>query len=180
MVATYADGTTEDVTAQALLNSSNTSQATIEAETGKVTVSQGATGGTVYIRGSYGGKGGAVTITIPSPPTVSTLSFTPDKLTLENGESAEIKVIATYTDGTTEDVTSKASLSSSDTSKAKIDPDTDIITVLEESTGGTVSIRASYGGKGGAAILTIPAPPSVTSLVFDPSIKTVKQEIPFK
>jgi trimeric autotransporter adhesin len=174
VLATYVDGSTEDVTVQALLNSSNTTLATVEAETGVVTISEGATGGTVNIRGIYGGKGGSVTITIPSLPTVSTLSFKPDKLTLENGESSEIKVTAIYTDGTTEDVTSKALLSSSNTSQATVDPSSGIVDILEGSTGGTVYIRGSYGGKGGAATITIPAPPSVTSLTFDPSTKTVK------
>lgn len=174
VIATYLDGSTEDVTSKALLNSSNTAQATVEVETGIVTISEGATGGTINIRGGYGGKGGSVTITIPSSPTVSKLSFTPDKLTLKNGESSEIQVIATYTDGTEENVTSKALLNSSDTSKATVEPSTGMVSILESSTGGTVYIRGSYGGKGGVAALTIPAPPSVTGLTFDPSTKTVK------
>lgn len=174
VVATYKDGTTEDVTTKASLNSSYITFASVDANTGLVTISEKATGGIVYIRGSYGGKGGAITLTIPTPPTVSTLTFTPDKHTLKNRESVEIKVMATYTDGTVEDVTSKASLNSSDTTKVTVNSNTGIVTVLEDSTGGTVYIRGSYGGKGGATTITIPAPPYVSSLTFTPSSEVLK------
>ncbi|AZV45266.1 hypothetical protein BAOM_4688 [Peribacillus asahii] len=174
VVANYSDGTTEDVTTKANLNSSNINQATVDPAKGIATITDQATGGTVYIRGSYGGKGGAVTLTIPKPPSVESLTFTPDKLTLKQGENAQIQVTATYSDGSTEDVTAKAGLNSSNTSQAAVDPATGEIKVLDSATGGTVYIRGSYGGKGGVMTLSVPARPSVVSLNFTPATKTVK------
>ncbi|OBW58795.1 hypothetical protein A9986_07570 [Solibacillus silvestris] len=174
VVATYSDGTTEDVTAKANLSSSNISQATVDPTSGIVSALVEATGGTIYIRGSYGGKGGAAMLTIPSKPPVSKLTFTPETLTLKNGESVEVKVIATYTDGTTEDVTSIANLNSSNTLQAKVDPTLGIVSVLEGATGGTVYIKGSYGGKGGATTLIIPKPPYITGLLVTPSTQNLK------
>lgn len=173
VLASYSDGSIADVTSQVVYSSSDETLATVNEE-GLVTVKDEAKGGTVYIRGTFNGKGGAIALNIPTPPTVSTLTFTPGKHTLKNGESVEIKVMATYTDGTVEDVTSKASLKSSNTAQVTIDANTGVVSVSEDSIGGTVYIRGSYGGKGGATTITIPAPPYVTSLTLTPSTEVVK------
>lgn len=172
-IAVYSDGSTQDVTNEASFSSSDTSLATVDGN-GLVTIPNTARGGTVYIRGNYGGKGGAATFTIPQPPVVSGLAFTPGQLTLRQGESTQVKVIATYSDGTTEDVTAKANLSSSDTNQVVVDPATGTVHVLDSAAGGTVYIRGNYGGKGGAVTLTIPALPTVVSLTLTPASKTVK------
>ncbi|WP_144478041.1 Ig-like domain-containing protein [Cytobacillus oceanisediminis] len=173
VIAEYSDGTSVDVTSQVAYQSSNESLAMVNSS-GLATVAGDASGGSLYIRGSFGGKGTAATVTVPNPPIVTELKFTIDKQTLLTGEKAQVTVIAKYSDGTSEDVTANAGLTSSLPGQAFVDPATGQVTVLDSATGGTVYIRGSYGGKGGAASFTIPAAPTVSSLTFTPAAKTVK------
>ena len=79
--ANYSDESTVDVTSQVAYESSDESLVTVD-ESGFITVNKEAKGGTVYIRGTYGGKGGVTTVSIPTytPPTVISLEFSADKM----------------------------------------------------------------------------------------------------
>ena len=153
VTAVYSDETTEDVTSEVSFSSSNASLATVDA-TGKVTLADGAKSGTVYIRGVYGGKGGSVTLVIPTQPYIVSLAFDPLTTTLSKGSSLAMKVIAHYSNGDTEDITSKVVFTSSNTNIATVDT-TGLVSIPVTSSGGTVYIRGSYGGKGAASTVKV-------------------------
>ncbi|MBC2582111.1 hypothetical protein, partial [Clostridium sp. DJ247] len=64
--AVMSDGTSQDVTSSTVWSTSNVNLATVNAS-GLVTILNTVTSGTVYIRGTYNGKGTATTITIQTP-----------------------------------------------------------------------------------------------------------------
>lgn len=173
VTANYSDGSTEDVTNQTTFTSSNTAIATVDSD-GEVKVPDSSKGGTVYIRGTYEGKGGVTTLKVLEPPTVTTLSFTVSNSTLNKGDKVQVIAIANYSDGTTEDVTSKVNYSSSNIDLATVDT-SGLVTVSDNAKSGTVYIRGIYEGKGGAVTLTIPPQPSITSLTFNPSVITMNK-----
>lgn len=85
------------------------------------------------------------------PRTVLTgISITPENATISVGETKTYKVNASFSDGTTADVTSESTITTSDSSKASVGGST----VTGESAG-TVTISAEYGGKIAQTVLTV-------------------------
>ena len=171
-MATLIDGNTKDVTAETSYSSSNPSVATVDAN-GLITVSSTATSGTAYIRGSYGGKGTAVVVTIPVPATITSLSFTPSSQALRPGDTLQVNAIARMSDGSTKDVTAATVWSSSNTNLARVDAN-GLVRIPDNASNGTVYIRGTYNGKGAATTITITAP-TFSSLRFNPSTMSLNQ-----
>ena len=172
VLANMSDGTQVDVTDQVTYSTSNANLATVNAN-GLIVIPENATGGTVYIRGTYEGKGSYSTVTVPQPPTVTSLTFEPGSVTLNRGETQQLRVIANMSDGTQQDVTDQVSYSTSNENLATVSVD-GLISIPESTTGGTVYIRGSYGGKGAYTTVTVTPPPSVVRLTFVPATVTLQ------
>ncbi|MBP1967883.1 cohesin domain-containing protein, partial [Paenibacillus aceris] len=128
VTAVYADGTSEDVTAQAVAT---------PVQSGIVSVNSGVvTGvgyGTTSVDVSYGGKTDTLNMLVKdlnSELTVKKLTVDNTSVALDFGKTATFKVTAEYLDGHTEDVTKTATYSN---------PSPDIAEVL----GGTITAKAS-------------------------------------
>ncbi|WP_214480740.1 Ig-like domain-containing protein, partial [Bacillus sp. SM2101] len=169
VVANMSDGTTKDVTSEVAYSSDDASQATVDV-TGLITVGVDATGGTVVITGSYEGHTSTTTVTVPA--TVQGITLDPSTVTLAQGETQQISVVANMSDGTTKDVTSEVAYSSDDASQAAVDV-TGLITVPADATGGTVVITGSYEGHTSTTTVTVPA--TVQGITLDPSTVTLAQ-----
>ncbi|MBC2582922.1 Ig-like domain-containing protein, partial [Clostridium sp. DJ247] len=166
-----SDGTSQDVTSSTVWSTSNANLATVDAN-GFVTIPSTATNGTVYIRGTYNGKGAATTITI-SAPVFSSLRFNPSTATLGRGNTLQINSSAVMSDGTSQDVTASTVWSTSNANLATVDAN-GFVTVPSTATSGTVYIRGTYNGKGAATTITISAP-TFSSLRFNPSTATLRR-----
>lgn len=110
LTAVYSDETSEDVTSKATWASDNESVAYVK--DGNITA-VGA--GEANITGTYGGKTATITVSVGL---VKKLKASETELTLKVDGSEAVTLTATYSDGTTEDVTEKATWTSSDDSIA--------------------------------------------------------------
>src|SRR3990167_7123900 len=111
----YSDGVTEDVTNSVTWSSSQTNVANISSTGAVVAQSVGST----VISASIYGVTTSTNLTV-TPPTLSSIAVTPSYALLEIAQTLPYSATATYSDGTTADVTSLVSWASSDTSKATI------------------------------------------------------------
>lgn len=163
VTAVYSDNTTKDVTSTSGLYSTNTSVATVDKNGTVKALKEGTTRISI-------GTTASSNLSIPAPVTVTvkptdTPAPTPDKkltgyrfsessLTMEEGGTASLKVTATYSDGSTKDVTSEAGLYSTSTSVATVDKNGTVKAVKAGST--RISMGATPEGN-----ISIPAPVNV-------------------
>lgn len=172
VLAIRQDGTAVDVSGSSELSlaSDDASIATAAAATFEVRIS-GQSVGTTTIRARYQGFQGTVTAAVVSPTSTvrSVVIQAPSTLTV--GASGPFRVIATYTNGTTRDVTSEASLSLSVNPSGILRLSNGSVTGLSA---GTAVITAIFSGARTTFSVTVSAPSNpVTRLFFSPSSFTV-------
>src|SRR5207253_4457175 len=99
-IGTYTDGSTQDLTGSVVWTSSATSVATVSATGLASTLAQGS----AAITATSGAISGSTTF-IVAPPAVVSVALTPATVTLPAGLSQQLTATATYSDGSTRDVT---------------------------------------------------------------------------
>lgn len=133
VMANYADGTSEDVTADAAWSSSDESVAGVD--DGKITVYET---GSATITATYAGKTATIKVTAGTP---SKLSFSEKSVDLKEEATYSPVLTAEYENGGDVTVTTEAEWSTSDDTIAQVDDDGTIT-----GTGvGTATITAKYG-----------------------------------
>ena len=117
--ATYSDSTTKDVTSQALWSTSN--PAVVQDANSGVIVAIGP--GTSEIRASIDGRESRVFVVISPLPTVqlNSIDINLSQASIPAGAAAQLTAMGNYSDGTTKNITSEVTWSSSETSRATID-----------------------------------------------------------
>lgn len=166
--ATLTDGSTTDVTASAVWT---TDAATV------VTVSSGGTGagtaqaigaGQAVVTATFGGKSGTANITIPAiPATLTKLTITPSPVTLAFGASAQLSVIGTYSNASTQDLTASAVWVSSAFSTAAVSQG-----LVSGIASGTANVTATVGAVSATVLVTVTAAP-LRALVITPAAITL-------
>ncbi|MBC2582921.1 Ig domain-containing protein, partial [Clostridium sp. DJ247] len=154
--ATMSDGSTKDVTNGSngtVYTTSNSSRATVDAN-GLISIPANATSGTVTIKAINNNTTEQCVVTVNGVPTLSSIEVNSTDETLMPGDTSQISVVATMSDGITKDVTTVTSYNSSNTDLATVDTN-GLVTIPTTATGGTVYIRGTYEGKGAAATLTV-------------------------
>ncbi|MDR6554258.1 Ig-like domain-containing protein [Paenibacillus qinlingensis] len=132
LTATLSDGTTKDVTENATWKVASYKLGTVEKGLFTATAS-----GKTTITGSFGGK------TVSVPVEIDTLKYLKTnvvKLTLKEGETAKVEAIATYTDGSEDDVTKPALWTTSNIMNADVKDG-----VIKATGKGTARITITYG-----------------------------------
>lgn len=146
--ALYSNGSTLDVTNTASWLSSDASKVVL---TGNVAT--GVSTGTSTITASLEGKSGTANLTVTSLA-LQKITVTPLNASIQIGQTQIFAAIATYSDGSTSDISHLATWTSSNESKA--------IMSGSAATGvatGTSMITAVFRGQSGAANLTVTVPP---------------------
>jgi RHS repeat-associated protein len=156
---TYSDGTTADATSSATWTSSNDAIAAVVS--GAVT---GNAPGTVTIIATTNGVTATATITINR--VLTAIAVDPAALTLAHQATGQLTATATYSDGTTSDVTSSAAWSSSDDAIAQVTNGTVTATAP-----GSATIAATLETFSATATVTVTA--TMTSLAVVPSTATI-------
>ena len=154
----YADGSSSDLTALVTWKSSSTAVATVDIN-GIVT---GVAPGTSTISASIGGVTGSTTLTV-NAPTISSISITPVDLTLAIGINQQFTATATYSDGSTQDLASGVTWSSSSSSVASINGSG----VATTAGAGQTTITATVGSLSDTTTLTV-VPAHLISIDVEP------------
>jgi hypothetical protein len=143
----FSDGTTQDLTSLVTWASSTTTVATITSAGLANLVGVG----TTTITASYSGKSGTATLT-GTAATLVTIKVTPATASISKGVSVQLKATGTYSDGTTLDITSQVSWTSSSKKIATVNGAGGKVTGHKK---GTATITASKSGISGTATITV-------------------------
>ena len=159
----YGDGSSADLTSLVTWSSSSIGVATVSA-TGAVT---GLAAGSTVITATLNNVS-QTTAAIITAPTISAISVTPEGMTLPIGISQQFTATAIYSDGSTADLTSGVTWSSSSTAVATID-NTGLASTLAA---GTTTIIATVGSLTDSTSLTVVAA-HLTSISISPSTSSL-------
>jgi hypothetical protein len=136
----YSDGTEQVISKQVEWSVSDTSKAFIDTETGLLSALQA---GSVFVLAKIEGKRGSFHLTI-SPATLSEISIVPATISLAKGTSANINVIAIFSDNSKQNVSDQVVWSNEDNSIAMIEQSSTIVKSLAK---GTSIFTASLSGQ---------------------------------
>lgn len=143
--ATFSDGSTKDVSSSVTWSSSSTTVATIST-TGLATAKAL---GTTTISATSGGVTASTTLTVSQP--ITSIAVTPANQTLHVAQTLQFAAVATFSDGTSKDITSTAIWTSSVTSVATVST-SGLATAVAP---GNTTIGATAGSVTGSTALTV-------------------------
>lgn len=145
---TYADGSSSDLTSLVTWKSGSTAVATVDVNGLVTSVAPGSSN----VSASIGGITGSTTLTVTAP-TISSISITPVDLTLAIGINQQFTATATYSDGSTQDLTSGVTWSSSSSTVASINGSGQATTAGA----GQTTITATVGSVSDTTTITVVA-----------------------
>ena len=155
----YSDGSTRDLTTAVTWSSAAASIASVNSTGMAVSVAQGA----VTVSAATGGITGTAGITV-GPPQLTALAITPVSSSLPLGTGQQLKATGTYTDGSTNDITSAVTWSSAALAIATVSP-TGLVSSVTQ---GPATIGAAVGTISATASVTV-LPPQLTGLTITPA-----------
>jgi phage tail sheath protein FI len=161
ITGTFSDGTQRDVTSRASLAAAPTGVARLNGATA-IGAAAGAATITVTVPGAPAAKA-KLTVTAA---TLASLALAPASLALPIGADGAIKATATYSDGSTYDVTAFATWLSTAAPKATV-----AAGKVSGVANGTAGISASWGGQAVSASVSVTAP-ALISIVVVPATAT--------
>ena len=156
---TYSDGTSRDLTTLVTWASSANGIATIDVNG----MAAGVAAGTANISATLGAVSNSTTLTV-NAPAIASIAVTPVGLTLGIGIHQQYTATALYTDGSSQDLSSAVTWSSSATSVATVD-NTGLATTVAA---GTTIITATVGAFSDTSTLTV-VPANLISIQVTPA-----------
>src|SRR5260221_6604642 len=150
--AQYSDGSTHDVTAQAVWSSSNTAVATVSNAAGSQGQDTGLASGTATVSAHFGGVQGSATLTVFSGK-ISSIAITPATLTLAKGSSQRVVATGTWANGFSMDVTAQVRWSSSNRGVAVAN--NSARGLVSAAGSGSATVTAFKTGKSGTLAVTV-------------------------
>jgi len=168
---TYTDNSTQNLTAAVTWNSTNPGVAAVSNATGSNGLATTAGQGSVTISAALGGVSGPTGLTVTAATLVS-LTVIPANPSIANGTSQQFAVTGTYTDSSTQDLTSSVSWSSSNTSMVSISNASGSNGLASTLTAGSVTITATLGSVSGSTGLTV-TPAALVSIAVIPAVPSI-------
>ena len=168
---TYTDTSTHDVTAVVTWSASDTTVATISNASGSNGLATSVGQGSVTITATLGTIAGATGLTV-TPAALVSIAVIPANASIANGTAQQFAATGTYTDNSTQPLTTAVNWSSSDTTVASIS-NASGSNGLASSTGqGAATITATLGTISGSTGLTVTAATLVSIAItpLSPSI----------
>jgi len=163
-VATYSDGSTDEVTASTIWNSSDSSILTVDSGG----LATGLREGQANVHGSYESFSNFVAVVV-TPAELVSLSVTPDGSSLPVGRSLVFTARGAFSDSTQAELTTGVLWNLSDTSVASIDTATRTVVALQV---GETVVTAAVGAVSGSARLFV-TEAVVESLAVTPESPTI-------
>jgi uncharacterized protein YjdB len=161
---TLSDGSSANVTQQATWTSSNPLVASVSNASGTRGQVTGLLPGTATITATVNGRTATTTVTVTVALLVSA-QLSPATVTLPSGTSLPLSVIGTFSDGSTADLTSQASFSSSNSAVAAVAANG----IVTANASGAATITATVGLVSATATVTVNAA-VVTGLEVSPTL----------
>ena len=158
--AVYSDMSSVDVTNQAAWTSTNMNVATVSS-TGLASL---LSAGSTTIQAQYGGLTGAANVMVGASAVLQSIAISPSAASVAKGLTQQFKATGTYSDGSTQDVTTMVTWMSSNTAYATINQSG----LATSTTGGQTQISASYQGQTAQVMLTVSAA-TLQSLALTPN-----------
>src|ERR1700722_1536487 len=145
---TFSDASTQNLTSSVTWTSSKTTVATISASG----LASGVAAGSSTIQAASGSVSGSTTLTVNAvAPTLVSIAVTPASPSIQNGATQQFTDTGTYSDTSTNNITSAVTWSSSNSGVATISS-----AGLATSVGtGTSTIQAKLGSVSGSTVLTV-------------------------
>jgi uncharacterized protein YjdB len=159
----YSDGSSRDLTSLVTWSSSTIANATVDAA-GLVS---GIAAGTATITATLGSVSKSTSVTVTAP-TITSISVTPDDLTLAIGINQQFTASAIYSDGSVQDLVGGVTWTSSTTSVATID-NNGLAAILAA---GATTITATVGSFTDSTTITV-VPAHLTSLTISPATVSI-------
>jgi hypothetical protein len=147
----YSDGSAQNLTTQVAWTSSKTAVATISASGLATAVSAGST----TISAALAGVTNSTTFTVKAPPTLTSIAVTPANPAILVGVSQPFTATGTYSDSSTQNITSQVTWKSSSTGVATMNAN-GLATAVSA---GTTAISAGLAGVTNGTTLTVTAAP---------------------
>lgn len=169
-VATYSDGTSQDVTAQTTFSTLSAAVATVALEPQFARVTGRAAGTTKLVANAMGLTAQADLIITPAQ--LVGLSVTPPALTLARGTTGQLSVEATWSDGTTADVTTQATWTSTDAAVVAVSSAPGSHGALTALTTGSATVNAQLGSQSASSIVTV-SPATLTTIEVTPTSPSI-------
>jgi len=161
---TYSDGTTLALASGVTWASSDNTVATVS---GSGVVTGVAAGATVTVSASVGSIGSAVQVTV-TDAVLQSVTVSPSSASVAAGLAVQLSASGTYSDGTSQVLTSAATWTSSNTSVATV-TSTGVVSGVAA---GSATITATAGGQSSTASITVTAP-QLLSVSVAPSSASV-------
>jgi trimeric autotransporter adhesin len=159
--ARFSDGSTKDVTATATWSSSNAGIATV-APGGMLTAKAS---GQCSVSAKIGSIGGSLGVTIT--PALVSIAVTPATPSIAINTSEQFFVTGTYSDGSTQNLTSQVTWASSNTAVASVSTTAPTGGLALALSAGTTTISATLGSVTGSTLLTVTSA-TVTQITVTP------------
>ena len=144
---TFTDGSTHNLTADVTWSSSNTAVVSIGSSTG---LAKGLTPGSTTITATLSGVSGTTTFDV-TDATITAISVSPSGRTIPTSTQLAFTATGTFSDSSTQVVTTDATWASSDTAVATVGPEGQATAVAP----GSTNVSATFGGITGSASLTV-------------------------
>ncbi|MCK5800122.1 MAG: Ig-like domain-containing protein, partial [Deltaproteobacteria bacterium] len=167
----FSDKSTQDITAQVTWSSSDTTVATISNDTTDKGTATTLGTGTTTIRASFSGVDGRTTLTVTSA-SFKSIIVTPTDPSIAKGTTQQFTATATYSDNTTQDITTQVVWASSDPATATISNATADMGLSSAVAKGTTTIKASLSGVDGTTTLTV-TDASIVSIALTPTTPSI-------
>ncbi|WP_332861180.1 ice-binding family protein [Janthinobacterium svalbardensis] len=158
-IATYSDGSSQDVSAKAAWTSATPASATVNAGTG---LSSGIVAGNSSISAAFGGKSAAAQLTV-SPATLTAIAITPLTPSIAIGATQQFAVMGSFSDNSTHDVTAVSTFASATPATASIAAGG----LALGKVAGTTQITATTGTLTASTVLTV-NPATLLSIAVTP------------
>lgn len=171
VVATFADGSTSDVTSQSTFSSSAPAIASVSS-TGVRGVVSGLSAGSALVSASFGGRSVSAPVTVTAAA-ISTIELTPRTVTISGSGVVSVRARATYADGSQADVTEQALWSSDDVNIAPVSNVAGARGQVRGLGGGSTVIHAALGSILAQADVTVQAA-TLMSLDVSPAMVSVE------
>jgi Bacterial Ig-like domain (group 2)/Putative Ig domain len=162
---TFSDASTANLTSSVNWTSGTPAVASVNASSG---LANALTEGSTVITATSGTVSGSTTLTV-TPAGLQSIAITPNPITMGPGSTQQLTATGTYSDGTTQNVTTAAKWTSDTPSVATIGPSTGLATGVSV---GSATISATLGS------LTATAPLSVVTTGAAPSYSFSEFDVP--